>query len=113
MIVLAPGPCQDFEDEGVWTSTENGGCSLRLVLGAYRSQPSASWVDFLWFKGRIMKHSITTWFAIRNGLKTKELLRSRNVMVDLACILYAPTYEDCDHLHLLLFHQEYLGQYHL
>lgn len=45
-----------------------------------------------------MKHSVAAWMAIKNGLKTKALLRSRNVLVDPRCIFCLSSLENTDHL---------------
>lgn len=38
------------------------------------------------FKGRINKHSMYCWMALQNGLKTRDLLVSRNIISSSYCI---------------------------
>lgn len=39
------------------------------------------WKLIVWVKDRIPKHCVCAWLAVSNGLKTRELLNSRNVLV--------------------------------
>lgn len=49
-------------------------------------------------KGRINNNAVCVWMALLNGLKTKVLLASRNIMTDTVCILCNSSQEDSIHL---------------
>lgn len=63
-------------------------------------QPASSWVDFVWFKGRINKHSICLWMEILDGLKTRDLLTKFITISNASCFLCSSSRETSNHLFL-------------
>lgn len=74
---------QEFDDEIIWTPSENGRFSPRTIASsALMSELDVSWATLVWFKGMIPKNSTCFWMALMKSLKTKDLLLQRNIGCD-------------------------------
>lgn len=96
LITNSSTPSVEFDDEAIWTASDHG----EFVMGSRSSSNvhDTSWIDLVWFKGKINKHFALAWLAFSNGLKTKMLLAARNVNVGLHCVLCNENSEDNFHL---------------
>lgn len=72
----------------IWEPAENRNFSFKTASGSRSHGFSPiTWSNVLWIRGRINKHSVCAWLAIRNGLKTKSLVASRNIISNSQCVL--------------------------
>lgn len=78
MVRAIGNPSPEFDDGIIWKGDDKGHFSLKSAT-PNNIPVSYSWSYTVWFKGRIPQHSVCAWLAIRDGLKTRALLRSRNV----------------------------------
>ncbi|XXG41599.1 hypothetical protein AAC387_Pa01g2035 [Persea americana] len=92
-----PKPSVDFCDEVVWSSSTLGDFSLKSTYRGTDQHIISSWCDLYWFKGRINKHCMTTWLALHNGLKTKDVLETKYIFHDSICVLCNCSLEICRH----------------
>lgn len=82
MILSSRDPKVEFDVEIVWSSQKNGQFSIQSAMSrGNQVQANLDREKLVWFKGKIAKHSVCLWMALRNGLKTKDLLVSRGLTV--------------------------------
>ncbi|GKV47540.1 hypothetical protein SLEP1_g54437 [Rubroshorea leprosula] len=77
---------QDREDKVVWRPTVAGGFSIASCYNLLRvKQPKVNWHRLVWSSGNFPLHSFILWLVVRGRLKTKVLLASRGMIIDLEC----------------------------
>ncbi|XXG41275.1 hypothetical protein AAC387_Pa01g1771 [Persea americana] len=74
-------PAVDFEDEIIWTSSDNGIFNLKTGFTVSPAPFAHSWSEMVWLKGRINKHGVCMWMALQEGLKMKITFSSTVIMV--------------------------------
>lgn len=100
MLSLMPQPCSDFEDEIIWMASENGKFPMKAAMQYQANFPQPIDWSLIWFKGRINKHSTCAWMALSEGLQTRSLLASRNIINDTSCPLCNSGIKSTNHLFL-------------
>ncbi|CAH8258518.1 unnamed protein product [Arabidopsis lyrata] len=60
--------------------------------------PAVDWHEFVWFKGRILKHAFITWVAARKRLHTRDKLLRWGLLVPPHCLLCNSSDETLQHL---------------
>lgn len=99
MIRDSVGPAASYDDEIIWKKSESGIFSLSMAVGNLQTQAQGNfWKDHIWFRGCIMKHSICLWMAIKDILKTKDILGARGVQCNPICVLCNSQDETSMHL---------------
>lgn len=89
-------PVSRFPEEIIWTIEENGKFSLKSAYNAisgFDVNPFP-WVDKIWFKGCICKHSLCAWMIFRGCLETNNFL----AQCDTCCVFCSCTWETTDHI---------------
>eukprot|EP00268_Persea_americana_P014334 TRINITY_DN16344_c2_g1_i1.p1 TRINITY_DN16344_c2_g1~~TRINITY_DN16344_c2_g1_i1.p1 ORF type:complete len:114 (+),score=8.98 TRINITY_DN16344_c2_g1_i1:420-761(+) len=100
LINCEKNPTTQFPDEIIWTIEENGKFSLKSAYNAIGGFDvnHFPWVDKVWFKGCIRKHSMCAWMIFRGCLKTKNFLAQRGVECDNCCAFCSCTWETMEHI---------------
>ncbi|XP_028554340.1 uncharacterized protein LOC110105262 [Dendrobium catenatum] len=64
----------------------------------YKDLTDCNWFEFIWFKKKILKHSVYAWLALVGGLRTADALRLRNISISEDCLLCFHGQESVNHL---------------
>lgn len=97
LIKSKENPSLVFDDQIIWTPSDNGHFSLRLAVKILHGQKPPPWYDMVWFKGMIPKHYLYLGMVIHKGLKTRDLLSSRIQISNTSCTLCRSSIESCLH----------------
>lgn len=91
----------DIEDEYEWVAGHSPGRSFKSSSTWEVLRPRElvkDWVNVVWFKGSVPKHSFTMWVANGDRLPTRERLASWGMPVIITCPLCSRSSESRDHL---------------
>ncbi|XP_020694000.1 uncharacterized protein LOC110107899 [Dendrobium catenatum] len=69
-----------------WNNSKNV-CFKLFIDEFYSEKSDCCWVNMIWHRGHILKHTVFVWLALAGGLKTAHALLTRNIHVPLGCSL--------------------------